>query len=511
MIYRRFRSYSQLIPLVVSLFGTHFWEDPNDLFLKISQKLRSSGIPFPTFRLPTPSHRGELLYEQGQLSLSAAEFERNGMRGRAKARKIRRQVTELNLPILESKPLGDQECVSNVLFYLNNSKPFTQSGYTERSHFILKALKEQGMNVRAVTRLGYPVVIGDFPRKRALTIDGIEYVQLLPALIPRSKVQQIELAVQMLVDEARRFDAEILHTTTDFKNAIVVSRAVYVLEIPWIYETRGELHKTWLSKRNPGIQELAVHSEFFLASQNRELEAMEKSAALVQLSEVSKRQSISQGISASKIHVVPNAVSESELGRTVTKPEIREELGLLGRKTLVGTITSIVPYEGLDDLIRATKLLPEVNCIIVGEGESKPRLERLVHELGLEERVRFVGKQPTATIWKWYSVLDIFVIPRKNQEVCRSVTPIKTLMAQANGVPVVSSDLPALREVTGNRAVYFPAENPDELAKALKSIINANPDIVRTQSKLARQWVRTKTWRANAEKLISVYRNSASN
>src|SRR5699024_5848655 len=230
----------------------------------------------------------------------------------------------------------------------------------------------------------------------------------------------------------------------------------------WIYETRGELHKTWLSKRNPGIQELAVHSEFFLASQNRELEAMEKSAALVQLSKVSKRQSTSQGISASKIHIVPNAVSESELGRSFTKPEIREELGLSGCKTLVGTITSIVQYEGLDDLIKAIKLLPEVKCIIVGEGETKPTLERLVHELGLEERVRFVGKQPTATIWKWYSALDIFVIPRKNQEVCRSVTPIKTLMAQANGVPVVSSDLPALREVTGNRAVYFPAENPKE-------------------------------------------------
>src|SRR5699024_4787124 len=83
-----------------------------------------------------------------------------------------------------------------------------------------------------------------------------------------------------------------------------------------------------------------------------------------------------------------------------------------------------------------------------------------------------VGKQPATTIWKWYAALDIFVIPRKNQDVCRTVTPIKTLMAQANGVPVVASDLPALREVTGNKAIYFRAEYPQELAGAVQKYLD---------------------------------------
>src|SRR5699024_377579 len=128
------------------------------------------------------------------------------------------------------------------------------SGYTERTHQLLTALKSQGMSVRGVTRLGYPVVIGSFPLEEKSVVDGIEYVHLLPNKYPMLKKEQIELAVRMLVREARDFNATILHTTTDFKNAIVVSRAAEILGIPWIYETRGELHKTWLSKRPLKLQ-----------------------------------------------------------------------------------------------------------------------------------------------------------------------------------------------------------------------------------------------------------------
>src|SRR5699024_3156773 len=129
--------------------------------------------------------------------LSAEVFEQSGLRGKARARKIRLLLAELDLPILKSKPLESSRNEKNVLFYLTNSKPFTQSGYTERSHFVLKSLQEHGVNVCAVTRLGYPVVIGEFPIKSRLTIDGIGYRQMLPTMFPRTKAQQVELAVTM--------------------------------------------------------------------------------------------------------------------------------------------------------------------------------------------------------------------------------------------------------------------------------------------------------------------------
>lgn len=499
------KPYIQRFSLVVSLFGTHFLEDPNDLFVKIGQKLRALGILVPSLRLPTPSQHGEYLYEQGQLTLSADAFELSGFRGRARAQKIRRQLAELDLPILKSKPLESSRNAKNVLFYLTNSKPFTQSGYTERSHFVLKSLQEHGLNVCAVTRLGYPVVVGEFPVNDSLTFDGIEYRQMLPTLFPRNKGQQIELAVKMLVEEAQRFNADILHTTTDFKNAIIVSRAAHILGIPWVYETRGELQKTWLSKRAPEIQEIGKVSEFYVAAEAKELEAMQNASALIQLSEISRTNAVSQGIEEAKICIVPNAVSSSEINREFNKGDLRQELGLSENGVIVGSITSVVQYEGLDDLIRAIKFLPDVHCIIVGEGETKLRLETLVDEIGLRSQVSFVGKKPAKSIWKWYAALDVFVIPRKDQEVCRTVTPIKTLMAQANGVPVVASDLPALREVTGNNAVYFRAENPKELAGAVRNILEMDPTKASELTESAKAWVRVRTWESNAKKLMELY------
>lgn len=507
ILYRRMKSYIQRFSLVVSLFGTHFLEDPNDLFVKIGQKLRALGISVPSLRLPTPSRHGEYLYEQGQLTLSADAFEQSGFRGRARAQKIRRQLAELDLPILKSRPLDNSCKTKNVLFYLTNSKPYTQSGYTERSHFLLKALQEHGAKVCAVTRIGYPVVVGEFPTRNCLILDGIEYRQLLPALLPRDKKQQIDLAVKMLVEEARKFEADILHTTTDFKNAIVVSRAAHELGIPWVYETRGELQKTWLSKRSLEVQEAAKVSEYYIAAENKELEAMRNSCAIVQLSEVSKLNSINQGIERNKIQIIPNAVSGSEIGRVFNKTDLRRQLGLSENELLLGSITSVVQYEGLDDLVRAIEFVPDVYCIIVGEGEASAKLEALVNEMGLGKRVQFVGKQPSTTIWKWYAALDIFVIPRKNQDVCRSVTPIKSLMAQANGVPVVASDLPALREVTGNNAVYFQAEDPQDLARAVRNVIAMDPIARRALTDSAMEWVRSRTWDSNAEQLIELYTN----
>ncbi|MGO3877171.1 MAG: glycosyltransferase family 4 protein [Corynebacterium sp.] len=498
------RNVCQRLTLTVSLFGTHLLEDPNDLFKKIELKLRGMGLRIPQISQPSPSRLGDKYFDEGELTKSIREFEAAGFRGKNRARKIRRQLEEFSLPITDSIELTTSESPHRVLFYLTNSKPFTQSGYTERSQHLLQALQRHGAKVRGVTRLGYPVVIGSFPVVPYSLVDGIEYRWLLPRVFPTSKRRQVELAVELLVAEAQEFEATVLYTTTDYKNAIVVSMAAKSLGIPWVYETRGELQKTWLSKRAPEIQGDAIYSEYFSAARDKELEAAEKAAVVIQLSEVTKRELVALGIPEGKITILPNAVPQYELNRSFSKSQVREELNL-PRTTLIGAVTSIVQYEGLDDLIRAMAFLPQIKCVLIGDGEAKLGLEELAEELGLEDRVLFLGKKPSESIWKWYAALDVFVVPRKNQEVCRTVTPIKTILAQANGIPVVASDLPALREVTGNLASYAQPENPKALADVILSTINRNPSEANGLADEAKNWVKNRTWDTNAARLIKIY------
>ncbi len=81
-------------------------------------------------------------------------------------------------------------------------------------------------------------------------------------------------------------------------------------------------------------------------------------------------------------------------------------------------------------------------------------------------------------------MLEVFVVPRHDTLVCRAITPIKALSAQVIGVPVVASDLLALREVTGGVEIYAPAGQADALAAAIFGV---------EKSTAGREWVASRT------------------
>lgn len=408
------------------------------------------------------------------------------------------KVLQISIPVGRKTLRPDQNKLK-VLYVLTNSLPYTQSGYTVRSHEILRILNRQGHDAEAVTRIAYPVTIGKIPSSYIDTVDGVCYHRLLPNRFPADAVDRIDLAVDMLVKKASDLNVSVLHTTTDYTNAIIVSRAAEILGVPWIYEVRGELESTWLSRLPNPEQEAAKSSDFYVLSQAKETQAMQSASAVIALSEIAKEKFIGRGVPSEKIHVIPNAVDSDLLSKRFSKRQVRAELGLDKDTFLVGTVTSLVEYEGLDCLIKSLQLLPDAHCLIVGDGAARPDLEDLARDIGVASRVTFVGKKPLKDIWYWYSVLDVFVVPRKDTEVCRSVTPIKPLTAQALGIPVVASNLPALREVTGNFAHYVEADNPRSLALGIEA--------ARKSSNTDRgiEWAANRTWTQIGFDLFKVY------
>ncbi|QNN82279.1 hypothetical protein H3H54_14575 [Brachybacterium sp. Z12] len=67
-----------------------------------------------------------------------------------------------------------------VLHLITNSLPHTQSGYSLRTHRILRTLADGGVRSVALTRTGYPVMIGKVLAGGSDTIDGVEYRRTLP-------------------------------------------------------------------------------------------------------------------------------------------------------------------------------------------------------------------------------------------------------------------------------------------------------------------------------------------
>lgn len=392
---------------------------------------------------------------------------------------------------------------ARVLYLVNSAQPYTVSGYTVRTQKLLQELRRQDVAVYPATRMGYPATIGVVPTRDSVSVDDINYCLLLPSRMSLQRAQNRRKAINLLVEMARQLDITLLHTTTDFRNASLISEVARILEIPWVYEVRGERDKT-LELENSGQRSREFLAEF----RRRETQAMQAASAVLVLSDVSRRRVEERGVPKDNIYVVPNGFDRDEAIEAPTRDFAREKIGIPSSTKLVGTITSVVDYEGLDSLVLALEFLDDdTKALVVGSGSELPALQHLVEERGLADRVVFAGKQDPEAIPLWCAALDVFVLPRRDYEVCRAVTPLKPMLAMGMKIPVVASDLPAVREATGELALYVPPDDPEALSDAIRKAL-VEPDHFYGHQLEA--FLDTRTWQSSAERLIKAYEETLS-
>ncbi|KAD4007140.1 glycosyltransferase [Arthrobacter yangruifuii] len=401
---------------------------------------------------------------------------------------------------------------ATVLHVLTNSLPHTGSGYAQRSHSILKAQHELGWNVHAVTRPGYPVQVGRLLAGDRDRIDGVTYHRILPARLPFGMQGRLQLQAERTLALALEVRPAVLHTTTHFVNGLVTAAVAEALGIPWIYEVRGQLADTWASTRPAEARQ----SERYLLFREREADVMKRAALVPTLGTVMAEQIAGSGVPRDRIRLLPNAVGEGYLDTPVAAAQARRALGLDPDTEMIGTVSSLVDYEGLDDLITAFGLVAgrqrHLKCLIVGDGAAAPRLKALAAELGVADRVIFTGRVPRAQAHLYHQAIDVFVVPRKDLDVTRAVTPLKPVEAMASARPVIASDLPALGELVrhgGNGLLVRPSD-PEHLAEAITSLMSDAGRRARLGSNGRTHVLATRTWGSAAEQTVRWYRSLAS-
>jgi glycosyltransferase involved in cell wall biosynthesis len=401
-------------------------------------------------------------------------------------------------PSLERRPYTPVP--GRILHLLTNSLPHTASGYAQRSHSTLLAQQEAGWEVLAVTRIGYPVMVGKLMAKSADTVDGIRYQRLLPATMARTVDARLQQQAEELLAVALEFRPSVLQTTTHYVNGLVVRAVAEAIGIPWVYEVRGQLADTWASTRGPA----ALSSEKYRLFTNREAEVMRDASLVLTLGEAMKANIVAAGIRGNKVLLAPNAVGGAYLAEPRDKASARRELGLAEDGQFIGTVSSLVLYEGIEDLLAAFVLLapdmPHLRLLIVGDGVARPSLQIQALQSGYAERIVFTGRVPRSEAALYHQALDVFVVPRKDLDVTRSVTPLKPVEALACARPVVASDLPALREIIEDRVtgLLAAAGEPAGFAAAIRELLS-DSDLAAKFGAAGRERVlRERTWAANA-------------
>ena len=448
------------------------------------------------------AHRGDL---EG-----AAELAARHPRNRHLARRMagERDAFRGVAPVLP-REAGYAPEPGRVLHVLTNSLPHTGSGYAQRSHAILTSLRDEGFDVAAVTRPGYPVQIGVPWAAQRDVVDGIGYARLLPARLAQGQAARIQQHAELLAAHVRRHRPALLHTTTHFVNALAVEAVARAFGIPWVYEVRGQLADTWAAVRGPE----ALASERYRLFQEREAEAARRADGVVTLGAGMRDRLVAAGVAEDAVVLCPNAVGPAFIAEPADRDEARARLGwdLPTDAFVVGTVSSLVDYEGLDILLRAAARLaphrPGLRVHIAGDGVARPGLQALATELGIAELCAFPGRVDREDARLHHAALDVFTVPRRNLPVTRAVTPMKTVEASATGRPVVASDLPALAELVEDErtGLLVPAEDPAALAAALDRLAENPAERVRLGA-AGREWaLQTRTWEANARRYRALY------
>ncbi|HLR44177.1 MAG TPA: glycosyltransferase [Brevibacterium sp.] len=399
-----------------------------------------------------------------------------------------------------------------VLHLLTNSLPHTQSGYSLRSHNVLTALRDHGIESIALTRTGYPVMVGKLLCADEDVIDGIRYRRTLPARLGETPADRLEQEVDEALRVVREFRPHVLHATTDYRNVLVAQTVSAATGIPWVLEVRGLMEKTWIaSLPSDALRDRAAGSEKLRRIAAIEGELARSASAVVTLSRTMAEVLHERGVAPQAITQVPNGIDASLLDEAMSPDQARSAVSadLPPDAFAVGAVSALVDYEGFDILLRAVARIigdesapahvrERLHVVLAGDGTAAPYLAELARDLDLEDRVLMPGRVPRAEARRWVQALDVVIVPRRDLEVSRTVTPQKPVEAMALGRPVVVSDLPALRETITDSAgrlhgAIVPPDDPDALAATLVEALAANGGRGETLA-AARQAAQERTW-----------------
>lgn len=172
-----------------------------------------------------------------------------------------------------------------------------------------------------------------------------------------------------------------------------------------------------------------------------------------------------------RVRVVPAGLDTARFAPGDPGP-MRDRLGLEPSTPLVVSVRRLVRRMGLDVLLRAAAILSARGVpfmmVIGGDGPERAALEELRAELGLADRVRFLGRVPDDELPDLLRAADVIAVPSRSME----GFGMSTAEGMASGTPVVASDSGASPELLGpvDRGLLSPAE-PAPLAATLEGLL----------------------------------------
>jgi glycosyltransferase involved in cell wall biosynthesis len=238
----------------------------------------------------------------------------------------------------------------------------------------------------------------------------------------------------------------------------------------------------------------------------QEIATLALADAIICPSAVTRAYIASLGIPREKITVIPNGVDTKLFAPQPPNPP--------GPSPTLLYIGTLADWQGLDLLVEALPIIlaqSAVKLLIVGKGRGRQYkdLQKRIRKLGLEGHVSIEPAVPHHQVPALIAQADVCVAPLtyNDRNVTQGCCPIKIIEYMACARPIVTANLPVVRELVreGTDALLFTPDDPADLARCVLAIL-ADPSLAKRLADSAATRARSKfSWREAQKRLVKVY------
>lgn len=297
------------------------------------------------------------------------------------------------------------------------------------------------------------------------------------------------LIVQKMVRIIKKYEINIIHVQCVSSNAYYALLAKRRLKLPLVITLQGELtmDATGWYKSNFGRS--------LLCTVLKEADAITACSGHT-LREAERFCGVTFGVRG---HIIHNGVCEEEFINTSSYSHPRPYVFAVGR---------LVPQKGFDILLRAFSLLVQAgdkthDLLLAGDGFERTNLERLCDELGLADRVYFLGKTTRPETASLFTGASFFVLPSRSHE----GLPLVSAEAMAAGKAVIASRMGGTPEIVEDNetGLLIPPEDVHALSNAMFNL-EKDSALRDRLGKKGRIRAHNFSWSAIAEQYLDIYR-----
>ena len=199
------------------------------------------------------------------------------------------------------------------------------------------------------------------------------------------------------------------------------------------------------------------------------------------------------------VDLAPFRADKSQIAQA--RAQIRAELKLAPDAPIVGVIARLAPVKSIKTALECAALIgktrPDVHFVFVGEGPSRARLQEQATQLGVSNRVHFLGLRRDIARLNWS--FDCVLLPSLQEG-----TPISIIESLAAARPVVATDVGGVRRLIENQktGLLIPPRDPAAAAAAVIRVLN-EPQNAKTWGECGREWVQ-REW--SLEQMLAQHR-----